>query len=96
MAKILWPKLASPRYWRRSTRRIFLIFIPVCLPLWLTALLLKGTILALGHLIYFLGKLWNDPPKYRVRYYAERTAREPTKDAKVTIKRGSGERYFEA
>jgi len=66
------------------------------LPLWLIALLVKNAFIALDYIALFVRKFWSDPPKHRVRYYEESAPRALDKDARMTIKRGSGERYFEA
>jgi hypothetical protein len=62
----------------------------------MVALLLKNTLITLDHIGHFLWKFWNDPPKRRVHYYTEITPRERDDADKLTIKRGSGERFFEA
>ncbi len=62
----------------------------------MTALILKNTLIALDYVALFIWKFWSDPPKHRVRYYAESAPREARKDARMTIKRGTGERFFEA
>ncbi|WCM27240.1 hypothetical protein NDN01_25195 [Sphingomonas sp. QA11] len=43
----------------------------------------------------FAWKFWSDPPRHRVRYYTESVPREQAKAAKMTIKRGAGERFFQ-
>lgn len=65
------------------------------MPLWLTALLLRKTIKAADRVVLFAWKFWSDPPRHRVRYYTESVPREQAKAAKMTIKRGAGERFFQ-
>jgi len=96
MARPLWPRLGSPRYWQRTTRRLFILFLPVSLPGWMIALLLKNALIALDYVGQFLWKFWNDPPKRRMHYYTEIPPHERRRHAKVTIERGKGERVFEA
>ncbi|MFA6113328.1 MAG: hypothetical protein WC729_05035 [Sphingomonas sp.] len=57
---------------------------------------MKNTLIALDYVAQFVWKFWSDPPKHRVRYYAESAPRARNKDARMTLKRGTGERFFEA
>ncbi|WEJ98216.1 MAG: hypothetical protein P0Y59_14830 [Candidatus Sphingomonas phytovorans] len=63
--------------------------------MWLIALLFRKIIKAADRIALFAWKFWSDPPRHRVRYYTESAPRDRDKAAKVTIKRGAEERFFQ-
>lgn len=90
-------RLTSPRSWKRSSRRAFLILFPIAFPLWITAIAIAILLAFARDFADLLATFWNDPPKRRVEYYVtdRLTNVVPLKDAnRVTIKRGMGARYL--
>lgn len=68
----------------------------VSLPLWLIAILFKNTLIAGHYIASHAWKFWSDPPKRRVGYYyADSAPRKDREPSQLTIKRGSGERFFQ-
>lgn len=57
----------SPRSWRIRTRRLFLLMLPLSLPLWLTLLAALGVVFTMRAIITPIMVFWNAPPK-RARY----------------------------
>jgi hypothetical protein len=89
-----WPRLGVPRSWRRSTRQAFVLLLPITLPLWLAALLLRSVLILLGVAVLFVHRFWTAPSKRRVSYYAEELgARELS--ARIVLRRGVGGRFFQ-
>jgi len=89
----LWPRLGSPRAWRRSTRQIFLLSLPVSLPLWLAAIIIRSVLILLGVAVLSLREFWSAPPKRRVSYYA-RDEHDSSAPVRLTIRRGASRRFF--
>jgi hypothetical protein len=90
-----WPRLGSPRSWRRSTRRLFLLLLPVTFPLWIVALALRSVFGILGDGLSVAAKFWNDPPRQRVRYYIVDHPDESEAEnlVRLRIKRSDTRRY---
>jgi len=53
----------SPRSWRRRTRRLFLLTLPISVPLWFALVAALGIGICLRDLTGPLVKFWNAPPK---------------------------------
>ena len=63
-------RLRSPRAWRVRTRRLFLLTLPLSLPLWLLALVALGAVFAARAVFRPVVTFWNAPPKRgRYNYY---------------------------
>jgi len=67
--RLVWRRLTTPRSWRRSTRRWFLVLLPITLPALIMALAITGAALAFRDMIRPLVRFWSDPPRHRQRYY---------------------------
>jgi hypothetical protein len=90
-----WPRLGTPRSWRKSTRKGFVLLLPIALPLWVAAILLRSILILLGVAALFVREFWSAPSKRRVSYYAERSDDlEPTA-SRIKIRRGIGGRFFQ-
>jgi hypothetical protein len=76
-------KLRSPRSWRIRTRRIFLVLLPVSLPVWLLALLSFGIINGLRAGFRPIATFWTAPPKRPHSYYGYRPLPKQKKQAEV-------------
>jgi len=64
-----WRMLATPRYWPRRMRRLFVILLPVTFPLWLS--LTVGLVFwgILQDMIRPVTHFWNAPRRIRIHYY---------------------------
>jgi len=62
-------RLTSPSSWEIKSRRLFLLTLPVSLPLWLSALVAVGMLACLRKLVKPVVNFWNEPPKHRAGYY---------------------------
>jgi hypothetical protein len=82
----LWPRLGSPRSWRRSTRRLFLLLSPVTLPLWVVALIVRSVLDMIRDGLFVIAKFWNDPPRQRVRYHIVDHPDEPGAEAENLVR----------
>ena len=56
-------RVRRPRSWRIGARRLFLVTLPLSVPLWVMTVLLLEIAKALESLIGWLLPLWNDPAR---------------------------------
>lgn len=61
-------RIPSPASWEIRTRRLFLIGLPIALPLWIAVLIAIGAWACVRKLAEPVMKLWSDPPKRRYGY----------------------------
>ena len=55
--------LIRPRTWSVKARRMFVVGLPVAIPLWLLAFLVVATIGTMKSILRPISSYWNDPPK---------------------------------
>ena len=56
-------QLRSPRSWRVSTRRFFLMLAPISIPVWIALVLVAEFGVMAGFVFEPLRAFWNDPPR---------------------------------
>ena len=89
-----WPRLGAPRSWRKSTRKGFVLLLPIALPLWVAAILLRSVLILLGVAALFVREFWSAPSKRRVSYYSGRSD-DLESPSRIKIRRGIGGRFFQ-
>jgi hypothetical protein len=57
-----------PRCWPRWVRRLFVLTLPIALPLWMVAALLLAVLSCLGEIAQPLHRFWSAPQRYRYSY----------------------------
>ena len=89
------PRLESPRSWRRSTRRLFILLFPVALPAWLGVMFARNGLIALSRAALYVWKFCADPPRRRIGYHERTSARVSGRSTALILRRGRGERFFD-
>lgn len=67
IARVGWT-LVRPRFWPRWVRRVFLLLLPVTLPLWIALILVLWVMLAFRALWQPIVAFWSAPQRHRYDY----------------------------
>lgn len=78
--------LLSPRSWRVRTRRVFVIALPLSVPLWLSAILLISALRVSKLIAAPLLAFWNDEPTRISSSYYEYSSRRSKSGDVVRLK----------
>ena len=78
--------LLSPRSWRVGTRRMFVITLPLSVPLWLSAILIVSLLRVSMLIAKPVLAFWNDEPTRISSSYYEYSSRRSTSGDVVRLK----------
>ena len=56
-------RLSRPRTWSVGARRLFVVGVPIAIPLWLLAMLVFGAVSVVRSIARPIASYWNDPPR---------------------------------